>query len=187
MAGVLFALYAIIEVLHLLTVFVIFVGVNIAYISIALLAVIFLLSVLSLNNKKAMKHIIFLGVEFLAGIILISVLPGYLATMTPHGYQATILVGLTYNGVDSASVMSISSTPLSGNFISPLSFLFLNPVLEAQAYCPTLVSATAEQISSQISQAEITVPGLQKGSTCYFKVYEYGVGGPVNTQEVLIG
>ncbi len=176
--------------LHWFESFILYISINIAYITIFYLIGLLFVSLFLLEIKKKLylKRALILMTEIFIGILAIAFLPHLLATFTSYDYSATFTVKLGYSFfnpypyVTGIELDSIQNIPLSGNFV----FNFNTPeIVVVKAYCPSLVSTGVGVIQSDSfynpfpNNVTVTVPGLSKGQVCNFVAYVEGNSPPV--------
>ncbi len=186
---ILFIIFAV-TFLHWFESFVIYVSINIAYITIFYLIGLLLVSLFLLEIKKKLylKRALILMTEIFIGILAVAFLPHLLATFTSYDYSATFTVKLGYSFftpspyVTGIKLDSIQNIPLSGNFV----FSFNTPeMVVVKAYCPNLVAAGVGTVWLSFpynlfpSNVTVTVPGLSRGQVCNFVAYVEGNSPPV--------
>ena len=182
------------SVLNDLTNLVFWVSANIIYILMFIFAAIGIGSYLNLKNKKNLRQVAWVGGIAVAGILIILVMPFFLAFFTPNNMAATLQATYTANGVQTTTLISITPHALIGNI--PITFNIVwgySYYLDVQVYCNDQIeSAASKSISANelnsggtITQ-DITIGGLpQNAAGCYALTYLSGpfgvIGNEVNT------
>ena len=182
------------SILNDLTNLVFWVSVNIIYILVFIFAAIGIGSYLNLKNKKNLRQVLEVGGVAIAGIVIILVMPYFLAFFTPNNMAATLQTTYTAAGVQATVLISIIPHALIGNI--PITFNIgwgYAYYLDVRVYCNGQIkSAASEHINTNELGSEgtitqnITIGGLPSSTIdCYALSYLSGpsgvIGNEVNT------